>query len=227
MLLGLSKIIECPGESVSFSTSVDLSDLRFGTSYPVSEPVLASGTVRNTAGVLVMNLKEFRESRIEEKFIDLITKYDFDLLDPDQAYLNYLCRDKICIIPCSWNKEPIIGEDNCEKKIVHYALYKKPWQYDDVIDGDFFWHYAETSPFFGEILRAGEVVERCHEAERRRVLNALLDSLILNVDQLHSLPERIIRITEKVAPVLVFGEDHTLTSLDRCKLTVSELIPQP
>ena len=54
MLLGLSKIIDCPGASVSFSTSVDLSDLRYGQSYPVSEPVLASGTVRNTAGVLVM-----------------------------------------------------------------------------------------------------------------------------------------------------------------------------
>ena len=54
MLLGLSKIIDCPGASVSFSTSVDLSDLRYGDSYPVSEPVLASGMVRNTAGVLVM-----------------------------------------------------------------------------------------------------------------------------------------------------------------------------
>ena len=54
MLLGLSKIIECPGESVSFSTSIDLSDLQFGTCCPVSEPVQASGTVRNTAGVLLM-----------------------------------------------------------------------------------------------------------------------------------------------------------------------------
>jgi len=54
MLLGLSKIIDCPGKSVSFSDSVDLSDLRYGESYPVSEPVLASGTVRNTAGVLMM-----------------------------------------------------------------------------------------------------------------------------------------------------------------------------
>ena len=54
MQLGLSKIIDCPGASVDFSTSVDLSDLLYGTSYPVSEPVLASGTVRNTAGVLVM-----------------------------------------------------------------------------------------------------------------------------------------------------------------------------
>ena len=54
MLLGLSKIIECPGASVDFSASVDLSDLQYGNTLPVSEPVLASGTVRNTAGVLVM-----------------------------------------------------------------------------------------------------------------------------------------------------------------------------
>ena len=54
MRLDLSKIIETPGASVPFSASIDLSDLLFGTCYPVSEPVLASGVVRNTAGVLVM-----------------------------------------------------------------------------------------------------------------------------------------------------------------------------
>ena len=54
MRLGLSQIIDRPGESVSYSVSVDLSDLQYGTSYPVTEPVLASGTVRITAGVLVM-----------------------------------------------------------------------------------------------------------------------------------------------------------------------------
>ena len=54
MLLGLSQIIDRPGASVSFSVSVDLSDLCYGVSYPVSEPVLVEGNVRNTAGVLVM-----------------------------------------------------------------------------------------------------------------------------------------------------------------------------
>ena len=54
MLLDLSKIIDTPGASVPFSTSVDLSDLLYGTCYPVDEPVLGSGVVRNTAGVLVM-----------------------------------------------------------------------------------------------------------------------------------------------------------------------------
>ena len=54
MLLGLSEIMDRPGASVSFSTSVDLSDLCYGVSYPVSEPVVAEGLVRNTAGVLMM-----------------------------------------------------------------------------------------------------------------------------------------------------------------------------
>ena len=54
MRLELSSIIDRPGESLDFSTSVDLSDLVYGTSQPVSEPVQARGTVRNTAGVLVM-----------------------------------------------------------------------------------------------------------------------------------------------------------------------------
>ena len=54
MRLDLSSIIDRPGESISFSVSVDLSDLVYGISKPVSEPVLAQGSVRNTAGVLVM-----------------------------------------------------------------------------------------------------------------------------------------------------------------------------
>ena len=54
MLLGLSKIIDSPGAIIPFSTSVDLSDLQYGNSFPVTEPVTAEGQVRNTAGVLVM-----------------------------------------------------------------------------------------------------------------------------------------------------------------------------
>lgn len=54
MLLGLSKIMDCPGQSIPFSASIDLSDLRYGNCYPVTQPVLAEGSVRNTAGVLMM-----------------------------------------------------------------------------------------------------------------------------------------------------------------------------
>ena len=104
------------------------------------------------AGVLLMSLEKFRNNNIENKFINLLTEYDFDLLDPDQAYLNYLCFGKTRILPNGWNKAPtdIICEGN--KNIVHYNLYKKPWQYDDMTDGEYFWLYAKRSPFYNLIL---------------------------------------------------------------------------
>lgn len=54
MLLNLSKIIDCPGV-VPFETALDLHDLEFGGSCPAQEPVVAKGTVKNTAGVLLMS----------------------------------------------------------------------------------------------------------------------------------------------------------------------------
>ena len=54
MLLGLSKIIHQPGGVVPFETSLDLSQMEFGGSMPLSEPIHAVGQVRNTADVLVM-----------------------------------------------------------------------------------------------------------------------------------------------------------------------------
>ena len=54
MRLELRDIVHSPGLTLQFSENVDLSDLCYGTSYPVSEPVHAEGTVRNTADVLMM-----------------------------------------------------------------------------------------------------------------------------------------------------------------------------
>ena len=104
------------------------------------------------AGMIVIDLERFREERIEEKFVELITRYNFDTIDPDQAYLNFLCRGKIKMLPLGWNKEPIeFGMDE-QVHIMHYALYKKPWQYDGVMGEEHFWRYAKTSPFYEAIL---------------------------------------------------------------------------
>lgn len=52
MLLSLAKIIDRPGGTVPFTAELDLHDLAFGGCNPVTEPVLAFGEVKNTAGVL-------------------------------------------------------------------------------------------------------------------------------------------------------------------------------
>lgn len=54
MLLRLSKLIEASDGVQPFETSLDLSELDFGGQKPVQEPVRAVGSVRNTAGVLIL-----------------------------------------------------------------------------------------------------------------------------------------------------------------------------
>ena len=85
MLLGLSKIIDSPGASIPFSTSVDLSDLRYGVSFPVSEPVEASGIIRNTAGVLMMTGSI--ETRIHGTCDRCATDFDRDIHFPIDVVL--------------------------------------------------------------------------------------------------------------------------------------------
>jgi len=126
------------------------------------------------AGVLVINLAEFRKNQIENKFVELIKAYDFDLLDPDQAYLNYLCLGKIHVLPSGWNKEPMDLPCEGEKNIVHYALYKKPWQYDDVMDGSYFWHYAKASPFYPTILQNRDAFGDAQRAEKEKTAKEIL-----------------------------------------------------
>ena len=132
------------------------------------------------AGVLLISLEQFRKNDIENKFIKLIKDYDFDLLDPDQAYLNYLCYGKVCILPNGWNKSPteIVCEGN--KNIVHYNLYKKPWQYDDVIDGKYFWEYAKHSPFYEVILGVKEAFGKKEKAKS----DAMAGEIILHANKI-------------------------------------------
>ena len=132
------------------------------------------------AGVLVISLEQFRKNDIENKFINLITEHDFDLLDPDQAYLNYLCFGKTHILPNGWNKSPteIICEGN--KNIVHYNLYKKPWQYDDVIEGECFWEYVKKSPFYDVILE-----RKSNFGEKEKAANeAMATDIILHANKI-------------------------------------------
>ena len=118
------------------------------------------------SGILLMNLKKFRENSICEKFMYLIDTYNFDVVDPDQAYLNVLCKDKVKYLPNGWNKEALPLDLQGKLNIVHYALYKKPWQYDDVINGEYFWHYADKCEMKDQIYLAKNNFD--DEAKRKK-----------------------------------------------------------
>ena len=104
------------------------------------------------SGILLMNLKEIRKAKIQQQFMYLTNKYNFDIVDPDQVFLNFLCRDRIKYLENGWNKQSIPEPVQGELNIAHFALYKKPWQFDDVINGEYFWEYAKKSNFYKELI---------------------------------------------------------------------------
>lgn len=106
------------------------------------------------AGILVMNLKELREYKFQEKFLYLLGKVKFEVAQ-DQDYLNRLCKGRVKLLDFAWNKMPIMGKDDKEVKLVHYNLGFKPWNFDDVPYQEYFWEYAKKTEFYDAIKEIG------------------------------------------------------------------------
>lgn len=104
------------------------------------------------SGVMLMNLQEFRNFKVQDRFIKMLTTYNFDCLAPDQEYINMICRNKVKYLPTGWNKHSFPDPVEGELKICHYALANKPWHYKDTINGEYFWDFAKLSIFYQDIL---------------------------------------------------------------------------
>lgn len=107
------------------------------------------------SGVLVIDLDKFRETRVDERFVRILTKYNCDTIAPDQDYLNILCKDKVKYLPLSWDKMPDYCEHLDEKDIhlIHYNMFRKPWHYRDVEYSDIFWKYAKETKYYDELKK--------------------------------------------------------------------------
>ncbi|MBQ8884874.1 MAG: glycosyltransferase family 8 protein [Clostridia bacterium] len=103
------------------------------------------------SGVILMNLKKFREENFYEKFYSVLSSYSF-IVAPDQDCLNLLCKGKVKYFSSDWNKMPILGVCGNTPKIVHYNLAQKPWHYEGVAYEEIFWEYAKETAFFERIL---------------------------------------------------------------------------
>ena len=57
MVLNVQKLINAPGERMTFQFDLDLSDVDFGGRRPVQNPVVVAGDVRNVAGMLLLTFE--------------------------------------------------------------------------------------------------------------------------------------------------------------------------
>lgn len=104
------------------------------------------------SGVLLMDLDALRRVRLDGRFLELLGRYHFENLAPDQDYLNVLCHGRIAYLDPRWDAMPVVGQPELENpQLIHYNLFAKPWCYDDIPYGKTFWRYARTTAFYDEI----------------------------------------------------------------------------
>ena len=131
-----------------------------------AEKVVGVADYRNyfNAGILLMNLDEFRKFDFQNKFLYLLETIKFTVAQ-DQDYLNRLCKGKVKIIDKAWDTMPIGNETLEEKdlKIIHYNLADKPWHYDNIKYKEYFWKYAKKTEYYNELCK---IKENYSEEER-------------------------------------------------------------
>ena len=104
------------------------------------------------SGVLLMNLKKLREVELDRHFLTLLNTYHFDCIAPDQDYLNAICNGKIHYLDARWDAMPTEDQPPlADAKLIHYNLFSKPWCYDNIQYGEYFWQYAKDSGYLSEI----------------------------------------------------------------------------
>lgn len=131
------------------------------------------------SGVLLMNLKELRNKNFSTEFLELLNKYHFDSIAPDQDYLNSMCHGKILYLDECWDAMPNESKEKLkEPKLIHYNLFQKPWCYDNVQYEEYFWKYAEKSDFYKDII----AYKRNYSNEKKQADKKCLEILLYKGD---------------------------------------------
>lgn len=112
------------------------------------------------AGVLVINMKYWREHNSEQQLLDYAQKMGGQLEMEDQDVLNHEFRGHWFKLPYKYMRTPmsIASLDKQQKwadiedyifhpVIIHYAAHVKPWLDISIPDGKYYWEYVKRSGF--------------------------------------------------------------------------------
>ena len=122
------------------------------------------------AGVLLLNLKEFRKRYTTKQILDFAVSENWQLLDQD--ILNKLCEGAVKYIDMSWNVmvdfagvrisqiialaprwlNEMYQEARKNPKIIHYAGPQKPWFEPEMDMGMQFWERARETSYYEIML---------------------------------------------------------------------------
>ena len=118
------------------------------------EKVVGVASYKNyfNAGMLIMNLDQLRKNKFQEKFLYLLENVKYSVVQ-DQDYLNRICKGKVKLLDMTWNVMPNATKDVNEEdiKLIHYNYQYKPWHYDNIPYGNYFWDLAKKTEFYDKL----------------------------------------------------------------------------
>ncbi len=127
------------------------------------------------SGMLVMNCKAFRDEHFIDYFMDLLEKYHFDCITPDQDYLNEIGEGRILQLDPRWDAMPNENTEPLKDPgLIHYNLFFKPWHFKNVQYEDYFWQSAKETKFYNELKAELDSYTDAERADDREKLNHML-----------------------------------------------------
>lgn len=127
------------------------------------------------SGMLVMNCKAFRDEHFIDHFMDLLEKYHFDCITPDQDYLNEIGEGRILHLDPRWDAMPNENTEPLKDPgLIHYNLFFKPWHFKNVQYEDYFWQSAKETKFYNELKAELDSYTDAERADDREKLNHML-----------------------------------------------------
>lgn len=152
------------------------------------------------AGVILFNLKKFRETLSTDDMLKYASSYEWELLDQD--VLNNLAQGQVKFVDMSWNvmfdwnsyrikeiisKAPKALSDEYMKahsnpKIIHYAGPDKPWHQPMSDYAEVFWKYARMTTFYEEIalrMSKAQAFELCQKMKLKYRIRNKIEKKIL------------------------------------------------
>ncbi|MEI0700187.1 glycosyltransferase family 8 protein [Brachyspira intermedia] len=111
-------------------------------------------------GVILVNLKKWREDNIEAKLFENVFNYSDVLMFPDQDTLNITLNSKVKYLSHIYNAMPVqnyvLKEEQKEAfnnpVIIHWAGFMKPWRFIEANCSHYFWKYARMTDFYEDII---------------------------------------------------------------------------
>ena len=148
------------------------------------------------SGMLVMNAKQFRDKLFIDHFMELLGKYHFDCIAPDQDYLNEMGEGSILHLDPRWDAMPNENTEPIENPgLIHYNLFFKPWHFTGIQYEDYFWQSAKETKFYDELkAELDNYTDEQRAADRQK-----LNHMLLKEDKTEKAPNNWAKVKEREA----------------------------